>query len=183
MGLSMAILDAFITLTTETYLVPPPNFNGLEDLAPFIEELTKQEDPMEPPVPVVPSPKPTTPNLFDLLNQLTAPPQTQQTNQAPAQQINQPPIPPTAAPSSSRRPRKDATKDFLEEMRHLLRKNKPATIEWRKFQRTSKEKCSIRGCIKLRLAFCEMYGGEFAELLQEQRFRSLGSRTKCSCGL
>lgn len=35
----------------------------------------------------------------------------------------------------------------------------------------------------MKIAFCKNYGAEFTALVEDTRFRSLGTRTECSCKL
>jgi hypothetical protein len=98
-------------------------------------------------------------------------------------------------PSKSRKV--DFTKLFQTEFQALL-KEKDAKVplphlppllltfpqeQWKTFRRGVETKCTHAWCIRVKIAFCKKYGREFLNLLQDTRFRGLGSRTDCGCKL
>ena len=53
-----------------------------------------------------------------------------------------------------------------------------------RFRKEFKDNCSIKRCIRLRLAFCESFGREeFVSLCRIKCFRGLGTRSNCHCTL
>eukprot|EP00026_Physarum_polycephalum_P012275 Phypoly_transcript_12567.p1 GENE.Phypoly_transcript_12567~~Phypoly_transcript_12567.p1 ORF type:complete len:299 (+),score=46.82 Phypoly_transcript_12567:115-1011(+) len=81
-------------------------------------------------------------------------------------------------------PRKtDHTNDFGRKFQGLIHSNQKANSQWRKFRNENKGQCTIKRCIRLRLAFCEKYGHEFSSLVTSKCFRGLGTRSNCRCAL
>lgn len=64
----------------------------------------------------------------------------------------------------------------------LLKKYPEAQQRWRVYVEANKGLCyANRVCIKGYLIFCQQYGGKFAEIVQRDEYRQLGTRSRCSC--
>lgn len=87
-----------------------------------------------------------------------------------------------SSPRGATSPRKtDHTNDFGRRFQDLIHSNQKANHQWRKFRGENKKHCTIKRCIRLRLAFCEKYGHEFGILATSKCFRGLGTRSNCKC--
>jgi hypothetical protein len=112
-------------------------------------------------------------------------------NASPCVSPRQPSASPCVSPRQSSSPntprtsprKTDHTNDFGRKFQALIHNNQKANSQWRKFRNENKGQCTIKRCIRLRLAFCEKYGHEFSSLVTSKCFRGLGTRSNCRCAL
>jgi hypothetical protein len=93
------------------------------------------------------------------------------------------PPPPPISPPYAYKPksrRVDYTKEFQAEFQALL-KEKHAKKGWKEFRRSIESQCTYSWCVLVKINFCKKYGGPFAQLLADERFHAIGSRSHCKC--
>jgi hypothetical protein len=110
-------------------------------------------------------------------------------------------------PYKERKPRKvDLTRIFQVEFQTLLKSNTKAKVllfflstlhplphpplylahlllqeSWKEYRKTMEGKCTSIACTRAKIDFCRKIRGPFEKLIEDRRFRSLGTRTECGC--